>query len=203
MGQRGACARKRLFDVHGRFSLTCSARFGYGSPRGVAAPARGNRRWTGATPPFYCPNRARRRCANHICATPPGRVAPVPIIPTGRSEMTPVTGRMERMDESELYERRREALRHQALKRLRRRHSHHCPNCGYRGNCRHCPRCGEPCGREPGPGRGPHELRAHLRRLPRPAGDIVESACERCRRQLVAAHYRERADQRDGQIRLW
>ena len=38
MGQWGACARKRLFDVHGHFSLTCSVRFGYGSPRGVAAP---------------------------------------------------------------------------------------------------------------------------------------------------------------------
>ena len=37
----------------------------------------GDRKWTGATPPFCCPNRARRHCANHICATPPGGVAPV------------------------------------------------------------------------------------------------------------------------------
>ena len=36
MGQRGEFARKRPFDVHGHFSLTCCARFGYGSPRGVA-----------------------------------------------------------------------------------------------------------------------------------------------------------------------
>ena len=52
MGQRGACARKRLFEVHGRLSLTGSPRFGYGSPSGVAAPEPGNRRWTGEPPLF-------------------------------------------------------------------------------------------------------------------------------------------------------
>ena len=38
MGQRGACARKTPFDVHEHFSLTCCARFGYGSPHGLAVP---------------------------------------------------------------------------------------------------------------------------------------------------------------------
>lgn len=38
MGQRGAGARKRFFDVHGRFSLTGCPRVGYGSPRGWRRP---------------------------------------------------------------------------------------------------------------------------------------------------------------------
>ena len=38
MGQRGACARKRPFGVHGHFSPTCCARFSYGSPRGLHLP---------------------------------------------------------------------------------------------------------------------------------------------------------------------
>ena len=38
MGQRGACAQERPFDVHGHFSLTCCARFGYASARGSAVP---------------------------------------------------------------------------------------------------------------------------------------------------------------------
>ena len=33
MGQWGACARKRPFDVHGHNSLTCGPRVGYGSLR--------------------------------------------------------------------------------------------------------------------------------------------------------------------------
>ena len=32
---------------------------------------------------------------------------------------------------------------------------------------------------------------------------MVEPLCERCRRQMVAAHYRERAEERDGQLRLY
>ena len=32
---------------------------------------------------------------------------------------------------------------------------------------------------------------------------IVEPTCKCCRRQLVAAHYRERAERRDGQRRLY
>ena len=47
--------------------------------------ARGKRRWTGATPPFCCPVRARGCCAIHICTTPPGGVAPVSIIPCGKA----------------------------------------------------------------------------------------------------------------------
>ena len=38
MGQRGACAQMRPFDVHGHFSLTCCPRFSYGSPSGLAVP---------------------------------------------------------------------------------------------------------------------------------------------------------------------
>ena len=44
----------------------------------------------GSDPPFCCPERARGCCAIHICATPPGGVAPVSIIPSGRTKMTPV-----------------------------------------------------------------------------------------------------------------
>ena len=36
MGQRGACAQKRLFDVHRHFSLTCCSRCSYGVPSGSA-----------------------------------------------------------------------------------------------------------------------------------------------------------------------
>ena len=32
---------------------------------------------------------------------------------------------------------------------------------------------------------------------------MVEPLCERCRRQMVAAHYREPTEQRDGQLRLF
>ena len=32
---------------------------------------------------------------------------------------------------------------------------------------------------------------------------MVEPLCERCRRQMVSAHYRERAEQKDGQLRLY
>ncbi len=38
MRQRGACAQKRPFDVHGDFSLTCCPRFSYGSARDLAVP---------------------------------------------------------------------------------------------------------------------------------------------------------------------
>ena len=36
MGQWGACARKKPFDVHGNYPLTCCNRWCYGAPRGSA-----------------------------------------------------------------------------------------------------------------------------------------------------------------------
>ncbi len=76
---------RKPFDSHFRFPRSLCRSCSYGHIPGFAAPARGNRRWTGATPPFCCPVRARGRCAIHICATPPGRVAPVAIIPGGKA----------------------------------------------------------------------------------------------------------------------
>ena len=32
---------------------------------------------------------------------------------------------------------------------------------------------------------------------------MVEPLCDQCRRQMVAAHYRERAEKKDGQLRLY
>ncbi len=49
---------------------------------------RGNRRWTGATPPFCLPDR-HRRAALFSHATSPGRVAPVPSIPGGKAIKVP------------------------------------------------------------------------------------------------------------------
>ena len=57
MGQEGACARKRSFDVHGHFSLTCCPCGSYASTHGSDVPNGGERRWTGATPPFCLPDR--------------------------------------------------------------------------------------------------------------------------------------------------
>ena len=54
---------------------------------------RGIWRWTGATPSFRCPNRARRRCAIYICATPPGGSLPSHQSLAGRPEMTPLAWR--------------------------------------------------------------------------------------------------------------
>ena len=71
MGQRGACARKRLFDVHGHLSLTGSARFGYGSPRGVEVP---NGEFGGGRerpPPFLVPGSGTAALRNsHLRNTP-------------------------------------------------------------------------------------------------------------------------------------
>ncbi|MDE2926510.1 MAG: hypothetical protein OXT71_08950 [Acidobacteriota bacterium] len=50
--------------------------------------------------------------------------------------MTLVTGKMGRMSVPDIHEERLKTLRKQAVDRLRRRHSHRCPN---------CPRCGEFC----------------------------------------------------------
>ena len=83
MGQRGACARKRLFDVHGHFSLTGSARFGYGSPRGVAVP---NGEFGGGRerPPVLPTGSAQRSRLTCTGVPAPVGVAPVPMIPAGR-----------------------------------------------------------------------------------------------------------------------
>ena len=60
-------------------------------------------------------------------------------------KMTLVTGKMGRMSVPDIHEERLKTLRKQAVDRLRRRHSHRCPHCGYRGGCPNCPRCGEFC----------------------------------------------------------
>ncbi len=81
---RGGFTKTGPGDSQNRVPRSFFLSVSYGpEPRvGVAAP--GDRRWTGATPPFCCPQRARGRCAIHICATPPGGVAPVQIILAGR-----------------------------------------------------------------------------------------------------------------------
>ena len=48
----------------------------------------------GSAPPFRCPDRARRSCVIHICAAFPGRVAPVPLIPSGTARNDTMTGKM-------------------------------------------------------------------------------------------------------------
>ncbi len=51
---------------------SCFLSVSYGPISGRRVAARGKWRWTGATPPFCCPVRARGCCAIHICAAPPG-----------------------------------------------------------------------------------------------------------------------------------
>ena len=90
---RGGFTKSDPDDSQGRFPGSLCRSCSYGHIRGSAVPARGNRRWTGATPPFCCPVRARECCAIHICATPPGGVAPVSIIPGGKAtERVGLTG---------------------------------------------------------------------------------------------------------------
>ena len=59
--------------------------------------------------------------------------------------MTPVTGKMGRMNSPDIHEERLETLRKQAVERLRARRAYRCPDCGYRGFQRDCSRCGEAC----------------------------------------------------------
>ena len=88
MGQRGACAQKRPFDVHGHFSLTCCARFGYESARALAIPiwefGGGRER-----PPFLPPGSAQR--GRLMCTGVPshGGVSPVTLIPGGKAFGSP------------------------------------------------------------------------------------------------------------------
>ncbi len=56
--QWGPCARKTRFDVHGSASVCCCFRCGSGPFVAPAVPIRGQRRWTGATPPFGPPGSA-------------------------------------------------------------------------------------------------------------------------------------------------
>ena len=69
----------------------------------------------------------------------------------GRPEMTPVAGKMGCMSAPDLHEKRLEALRKQAVERLRARRAYHCPDCGYRSFQRDCSRCGEACEVAPRP----------------------------------------------------
>ena len=64
---------------------SCFLSVSCGPISGHRVAARGKWRWTGATPPFCCPVRARGCCAIHICAAPPRGVAPVEIIPGGKA----------------------------------------------------------------------------------------------------------------------
>ena len=83
MGQRGACAQKRLFDVHGHFSLTyCPVAV----VARLAAPRadRGIRRWTGATPLFCLPGSAQRGRLMCTGVPSPGEGRSVPSIPGGK-----------------------------------------------------------------------------------------------------------------------
>ena len=46
--------------------------------------------------------------------------------------MTPVTGKIGRMNAPDIHEQRLETLRKQAVERLRARRAYRCPDCGYR-----------------------------------------------------------------------
>ena len=78
MRQRTRVTSRKPFDLHLRFPRSLCRSCSYGHIPGFAVPARGKRRWTGATPPFCCPVRARGCCATYICAAPPreGRSRP-------------------------------------------------------------------------------------------------------------------------------
>ena len=116
--------------MHEPFFLSCCPLYGYGSTPGLGGAARGKRRWTGATPPFCCPVRARGCCAIHICAAPPGGVAPVQIIPRGKARNDTVTGKVGRMSVPGIHEQRLEALRKQAVEKLCGGRAYRCPHCG-------------------------------------------------------------------------
>ena len=110
----------------------------------VRGADRGRSEVDGSDPPFCCPDRARRRCANHICATPPGRVAPVQNIPGGKA-INDARG----VAESSLMSARNGNLErslHRAAKVLRSQRTYYCPHCGgYQGHRSPCPRCGDKC----------------------------------------------------------
>ena len=133
----------------------------YGPISGHRVAARGKWRWTGATPPFCCPVRARRRCAIHICATPPGGVAPVQIIPSGKARDDPLTGKMGCRSPPDIHnnKERLEALRKQAVERLRDRRAYRCPRCGGQSYARDFDRTGR---------RDPYQLKIPGKRAPRP-----------------------------------
>ena len=86
---RGGFTKSGPGDSQLRFPRSFFLSVSCGHIPGFAAPARGNRRWMGATPPFSCPVRARGCGAIHICATPPGGVAPIQLIPDGKVEEPP------------------------------------------------------------------------------------------------------------------
>ena len=108
------------------FSLSVS----YGPISGHRVAARGKWRWTGATPPVCRPVRARGCCAIHICTTPPGGVAPVEIIPSGKARQDTLTGKMGCMSTPDIHnnKERLEALRKQAVEKLRSRRAYRCPH---------------------------------------------------------------------------
>ena len=122
---RGAIS---LTQVKSPISLSCL--WLRPDPR-TPAPARGNRRWTGATPPFCRPVRARGCCATYICATPPGGVAPVAIIPGGKARNDTLPGKMGCRSTPDIHnnKERLEALRKQAVEKLRGRRAYRCPHC--------------------------------------------------------------------------
>ena len=60
-------------------------------------------------------------------------------------EKTPVTGKMGHMNAPDIREQRLEALRKQAVERLRARRAYRCPDCCYRSFQRDCSRYGETC----------------------------------------------------------
>ena len=71
--------------------------------------------------------------------------APVPSLPAGRPEITPVMGEMGRMNAPDIHEERLETLRKQAVERFRARRAYRCPDRGYRSFQRDCARYGEAC----------------------------------------------------------
>ena len=111
---------------------SCFLSVSCGPISGHRVAARGKWRWTGATPPFCRPVRARGCCAIHICAAPPGGVAPVSIIPSGKARDDTLTGKMGCRSIPDIHnnKERLEALRKQAVEKLRGRRAYRCPRCG-------------------------------------------------------------------------
>ena len=130
------CARRLFSNLLSPFGLRIASRLG--------GAARGKRRWTGA-PPFFLPGAGAGVWRNLHLHNTPGGVAPVQNIPCGKAEMTPLTGKMGCMSTPDIHKERLEALRMQAVERLRARCAYRCPDCGYRSFRRDCPRYGETC----------------------------------------------------------
>ena len=99
----------------------------------------------GSDPPFFLPGAGAGVLRHSHLPNTPWGVAPIAIVPRGKASKDTLTGKMGCMSTPDLHKERLEALRKQAVERLRARRAYRCPSCGYRSFQRDCPRCGETC----------------------------------------------------------